>query len=59
MTTLSMMSHILVVLFLLNLASAVQDICVDSLALEILTSDQLGAGNTIQVMTSLMIINNQ
>ena len=59
MTTLSMMSQILVVLFLLNLASAVQDICVDSLALEILTSDQLGAGNTIQVMTSLMIINNQ
>ena len=38
------------VLFLLNLASATQDICVDSLALRILQPEELGAGNTVQVV---------
>merc|ERR1719500_177864 len=38
------------VLLLLNLASAAQDVCVDALALEILQPSELGAGNTIQVV---------
>jgi len=38
------------VLLLLNLASAAQDVCVDALALEILQQSELGAGNTIQVV---------
>jgi len=38
------------ILFLLNLASATQDICVDSLAINILQPAELGAGNTIQVV---------
>jgi len=37
-------------LILLNLASAAQDVCVDSLALTILLPSELGAGNTIQVV---------
>ena len=45
-----MMWQLLMVLFMLNLASASQDICVDSLALEILDPEELGAGNTIQVV---------
>jgi len=49
-TQLNMMTSLLVILFLLNLASAVQDICVDSLALEVLEPGELGAGNTIQVV---------
>ena len=49
-TSLEMMWQLLMVLFMLNLASASQDICVDSLALEILDPEELGAGNTIQVV---------
>jgi len=49
-TQLNMMTSLLIILFLLNLASAVQDICVDSLALEVLEPGELGAGNTIQVV---------
>ena len=45
-----MMTSLLIILFLLNLASAVQDICVDSLALEVQEPGELGAGNTIQVV---------
>ena len=37
-------------LFLLNLFSAVQDVAVDSLAVNILDEDELGAGNTVQVV---------
>jgi len=39
-----------VILFILNLASAVQDITVDSIAIRILTPTELGAGNTVQVV---------
>ena len=49
LTTLEAMSPILLVLLLLNAASAVQDICVDSLAIEILEPGELGTGNMIQV----------
>ena len=49
-TSLQMMFIIVPLLFLLNLGSAVQDICVDSLALEVLESPELGIGNTIQVV---------
>ena len=45
-----MLGVLSVVLFLLNLASATQDICVDSLALKILRPEKLGVGNTIQVV---------
>ena len=48
LTSLQTMSPILLVLLLLNAASAVQDICVDSLAIEILEPGELGAGNMIQ-----------
>jgi hypothetical protein len=37
-------------LLALNLASAAQDVCVDSLALAVLQPGELGAGNTIQVV---------
>lgn len=37
------------VLLALNVFSAIQDIAVDGLALQILPDDQLGLGNTIQV----------
>eukprot|EP00092_Neocalanus_flemingeri_P009285 GFUD01009991.1.p1 GENE.GFUD01009991.1~~GFUD01009991.1.p1 ORF type:complete len:389 (+),score=89.44 GFUD01009991.1:329-1495(+) len=50
LTSENMLGMLTVVLFLLNLASATQDICVDSLALKILQPDELGAGNTIQVV---------
>ena len=36
-------------MFLLNLGAAGQDICVDSLAIQILDTAELGIGNTIQV----------
>ena len=39
-----------VLMLLLNLFSAVQDIAVDTLAVELLNNDELGAGNTIQVV---------
>ena len=39
-----------ILLLLLNLFSSVQDIGVDSLAVNILTEHELGAGNTIQVV---------
>ena len=48
LTSMDSMSPILLVLLLLNTASAVQDICVDSLAIEILEPGELGAGNMIQ-----------
>ena len=51
LTSLEAMSPILLVLLILNTASAVQDICVDSLAIEILRAEELGAGNMIQVRT--------
>ena len=44
-----MMFVLICLLFLLNLGSAGQDICVDSLALEVLETSELGIGNTIQV----------
>jgi len=50
LTSMDTMSPILLVLLLLNTASAVQDICVDSLAIEILEPGELGAGNMIQVV---------
>ncbi len=37
-------------MILLNLFSAVQDVAVDSLAVAILDEDELGAGNTVQVV---------
>jgi len=39
-----------IVLFILNLASATQDITVDSVAIRILQPTELGAGNTVQVV---------
>ena len=50
LTSEDMLGVLAVVLFLLNLASATKDICVDSLALKILRPEELGAGNTIQVV---------
>lgn len=50
LTSEDMLGVLAVVLFLLNLASATQDICVDSLALKILRPEELGAGNTKQVV---------
>jgi len=49
-TSPDMIFTLILALFLLNLASATQDICVDSLALNILKPDELGAGNTVQVV---------
>ena len=49
-TSETMLGVIALILLLLNLASASQDICVDSLALKILGEEELGAGNTIQVL---------
>jgi len=49
-TSEDMLGVLAAVLFLLNLASATQDISVDSLALKILGTEELGAGNTIQVV---------
>lgn len=40
---------IAIILFVLNMASATQDICVDWLAMNILDPEDLGLGNTIQV----------
>jgi hypothetical protein len=37
------------ILFVLNMASSTQDICVDWLAMNILSEEDLGLGNTIQV----------
>ncbi|XP_023347955.1 major facilitator superfamily domain-containing protein 3 isoform X1 [Eurytemora carolleeae] len=42
--------YLSLVLFILNLASATQDISVDSVAIRILKNDELGAGNTVQVI---------
>jgi len=50
LTSLEMMLSLVCLLFLLNLGSAGQDICVDSLALEVLETSELGVGNTIQVV---------
>ena len=50
LTSEDMLRVLAVVLFLLNLDSATQDICVDSLALKILRPEELGAGNTKQVV---------
>ena len=55
LTSMDTMSPILVVLLLLNTASAVQDICVDSLAIEILEPGELGAGNMIQASLHITI----
>ena len=49
-TSLEMMGVIVSLMFLLNLGSAVQDICVDSLAMDVLDTSELGLGNTIQVV---------
>jgi len=49
-TSENMLGVLALVLLLLNLASATQDICVDSLALRILQPEELGAGNTVQVV---------
>jgi hypothetical protein len=38
-----------IVMFVLNLASAVQDICVDWFAINVLDKDTYGIGNTVQV----------
>ena len=40
---------IAIILFMLNMASSTQDICVDWLAMNILNHEDLGLGNTIQV----------
>ena len=49
--TIENLLNLSVVLFLLNLFSAAQDIAVDSLAVRILVSDEeIGIGNTIQVV---------
>ena len=58
LTSLETMSPILLVLLLLNAASAVQDICVDSLAIEILEPGELGAGNMIQASPDRKNIDN-
>ena len=44
-----MLLVLVAILFILNLASACQDISVDSLALHILKEEELGIGNTVQV----------
>ena len=49
-TSEQMLLHLSSVLLILNLASATQDISVDSLAIRILDANELGAGNTIQVV---------
>ena len=49
LTTSDMMWTTVALLFLLNLGSAGQDICVDSLAIQVLETSELGIGNTIQV----------
>lgn len=38
-----------IMLFSLNICSAVQDVAVDGLALQVLLDDQLSLGNTLQV----------
>lgn len=45
-----MLLVLVAILFILNLASACQDISVDSLALHILKEEELGIGNTVQVV---------
>lgn len=46
----SHLGHLSVLMFLLNLFSAAQDIAVDTLAVHILKPHELGAGNTVQVV---------
>ena len=46
----SQITKLSVLLFLLNLFSSVQDIAVDSLAVSLLNENELGAGNTVQVV---------
>ena len=48
-TTLEMLGLIVFLMFLLNLGAAGQDICVDSLAIQVLDPSELGLGSTIQV----------
>ena len=52
-----MMLPLLIILLMLNMASAVQDICVDSLAIETLEPGELGAGNMIQVYGKAKVMN--
>ena len=46
----SQITKLSILLFLLNLFSSVQDIAVDSLAVSLLNENELGAGNTVQVV---------
>ena len=46
----SQIGYLSVLMFLLNLFSAIQDIAVDSLAVDLLNADELGLGNTVQVV---------
>ena len=46
----SQIGYLSVLMFLLNMFSAIQDIAVDSLAVDLLNSDELGLGNTVQVV---------
>ena len=46
----SQIGYLSVLMFLLNLFSAIQDIAVDSLAVDLLNTDELGLGNTVQVV---------
>lgn len=41
---------VIIVLFLLNLFASIQDVAVDAIAIRLLTSDELGQGNTVQVV---------
>ena len=50
LTSENMLFELSLVLFMLNLSSAAQDIVVDSLAINILDASELGTGNTIQVV---------
>ena len=49
LSSLENMGVVICLMFLLNLGAAGQDICVDSLAIQILDTAELGIGNTIQV----------
>ena len=57
LTSMEMMLPLLLILLMLNMASAVQDICVDSLAIETLEPRELGAGNMIQVYGKAKVMN--
>jgi|SRR6218665_473836 len=41
---------VIIILFLLNLFASIQDVAVDAIAIRLLTSEELGQGNTVQVV---------